>query len=203
MFGVAPLGLHDDVQGAAWLRCNLQCSHFKPTFPPTRRNSSLWLLKLQLNDYMVSLTRHNWIYFTPVFSSVLWILSSFCLMGGKQLTAVLVSFNRRWHCQQHHQLFTVFHPTDFALLILRGEISFLHILRNNMGCAELLTLKEIRLVTCCTSFFFVKELTGTGSEKYLKVWRPSMLALDSACGAPQGKINVYILKKKHKKTVTP
>lgn len=154
MFGVAPLGLHDDVQGAALLRCNLQCSHFKPTFPPTRRNSSLWLLKLQLNDYMVSLTRHNWIYFTPFFSSVLWILSSFCLMGGKQLTAVLVSFNRRWHCQQHHQLFTVFHPTDFALLILRGEISFLHILRNNMGCAELLTLKEIRLVTCCTSFFF-------------------------------------------------
>lgn len=42
----------------------------------------------------------------------------------------------------------------------------------------------------------MKELTGTGSEKYLKVWRPSMLALDSACGAPQGKINVYILKKK-------
>lgn len=74
-------------------------------------------------------------------------------MGGKQLTAVLVSFNRRWHCQQDHQLFTVFHPTDFSLLIFRGEISFLHILRNNMGCAELLTLKEIRLVTCCTSFF--------------------------------------------------
>lgn len=75
---------------------------------------------------------------------------------------------------------------------------FLRILRNNMGCAVLLSLKEIRLVTCCTSFFFlVKELTGTGSEKYLKVWRPSMLALDSACGAPQGKINVYILKRKN------
>lgn len=192
MFGVSPLGLHDDVQGAALLRCNLQCSHFKPTFPPTRRNSSLWLLQLQLNHYMVSLTRQNWIYFAPFFSSVLWILSRFCLMG------VLVSFNHLWHCQRDHQLFTVFHWTDFSLLIFRGEISFLRILRNNLGCAELLSLKEIRLVTCCTSSFLVKELTGTGSEKYLKVWRPSMLALDSACGAPQGKINVYILEKKKK-----
>lgn len=106
---------------------------------------------------------------------------------------VLVIFisHHWWRCQQdHHRLTDISSPN----LCTREEERVRDVFFSFHG---------IILVTCCTSSFLVKELTGTGSDKYLEVWRPSMPAFHSACGAPQGKINIYILEHTSAGSLTP